>query len=282
MLKRALTVVVVLPILILIVFVGGIPLIAICALAALIGLREINMAVSSTTGPNNTTNPSKKRHLHIHSVGYLYTIAYFAAIHFFGTGMPQFLVLTLFFITSQVCVVIFFNKIALLDYFGTVYGFLHIPVLASFIVMVRGHEYGNFYVWLIFTSSFGCDTFAYLTGTTIGKHKLTGTPSPKKSVEGVIGGIIGAAFLGGLYAFIIGFFGTPPSGFVLQAVVICAICAAFCVIGDMSASAIKRFTGIKDFGNIFPGHGGMIDRMDSIVVAAPIVFICITVITLIS
>lgn len=264
MLKRALTTVVGLPIVIFLIYWGGLPLVALIATIAVIGLRELYIALSGKSVP-------------IHIVGYLFTIGYFAAIYFFGLWYTQLVVLALLMIVVQACMVFFFKKITLKDCIVVVYGFLYIPFLLAFIIMVRESTLGQFYVWLIFTSAFGCDTFAYLTGTTIGKHKLTGTPSPNKSFEGLIGGIVGAAVVGGIYGFFVTqffeqFYGT---GFIIHAAVISAVGAVFCVLGDMSASAIKRNTGIKDFGNLFPGHGGVVDRVDSIVLAAPVVFMIV-------
>ena len=261
MFKRTMTIVVGLPILILLVYLGGLPLVLLCALAALMGLKELYMALSG-------------KHEPIHFVGYVFTVGYFAVMYMFGLGYAQFMALALFIIVAQVCLVVFYKKVTLKDCISMVYGVLYIPFLLSFIILVREQHLGQFYVWLIFTSAFGCDTFAYLTGTTIGRHKLTGTPSPGKSVEGVIGGIIGAALVGCIYGLFVVRFSAQfdGMGFVIKATVISAVGAAFCVLGDMAASAIKRHTGIKDFGNVFPGHGGVLDRIDSIVVVAPVVY----------
>jgi len=266
MLKRTLTVVIGLPVVIFLVNRGGLLLVLLCAVMALIGLRELYVALSG-------------KHHPIHFIGYIFTVGYYGAIYLFGTGYPQLVALTVFIIVAQTCMVIFFKKLTLKECVGVVYGVLYIPFLLSFIFLVREQSLGQFYVWLIFTSAFGCDTFAFLTGTTIGKHKLTGTPSPSKSLEGLIGGFVGAALVGGIYGFfVVRFLGQLDSRqFIFQAVIICAVTAIFCAIGDMAASAIKRYTGLKDFGNVFPGHGGVLDRIDSIVVAAPVVYMAVNV-----
>jgi phosphatidate cytidylyltransferase len=263
--KRVLTIAVGLPLVVLLVQAGGLPLLIVCMLVALVGLRELYLAFSKTDKP-------------IHIVGYLFTVGYYAAIHFFGPGYWLLISLTLFIVAVQTCLVVFFKQLPLEDCVTVVYGFLYVPFLLSFIVLVREHEaLGAFYVWLIFTSSFGCDTFAYLTGVAFGKRKLVGTPSPSKSWEGIAGGVAGAALVGFLY----GMFVTRFSGagvadhFVINAVAISIVGAGFSVIGDMAASAIKRHKDIKDFGNIFPGHGGVLDRADSIIVVAPIVYLVI-------
>lgn len=263
--KRVLTTVIGLPVVIILVYLGGLPLLVMCGLAALVGLREIYRAFSKHDKP-------------IHIVGYIATLVYYTAIFFFGPGYWLLISLTLFIIGVQTCLVVFYGKLPLEDCVSTVYGFLYVPFLLSFIVLVREHEaLGIFYVWLIFTSSFGCDTLAYITGMTLGKRKLTGTPSPKKSLEGVIGGILGATGIGALYGwFVVGVMGADVTEhFILNAAVISFVGAGFSIVGDMAASAIKRHTKIKDFGNVFPGHGGLLDRADSIVVVAPMVYLVI-------
>ena len=237
-----------------------------CGMIALIGLRELYVALSKGDKP-------------IHFVGYLFTVLYFAAIYFFGAGYWLLIVLTFFIITVQSCLVIFFQKLSLQECMGIVYGFLYVPFLMSFIVLVREHQLGQYYVWLIFTASFGADTFAYLTGTMFGKRKLSNSPSPSKSLEGMIGGILGAGLIGLVYGFIMLRLAGPDAVeyIMINAMVISFIGAAFSVIGDMAASAIKRRSDIKDFGNIVPGHGGMLDRIDSVLIVAPVVYMVMNV-----
>lgn len=153
------------------------------------------------------------------------------------------------------------------------FGVVYIPVMLSFIYQTRMLEEGFYLVWLIFFCSWGCDTFAYCTGMLIGRHKLAPVLSPKKSIEGAIGGIAGAALLGGLYAVIMG---ALYPDFQLTAGVCAGLCAAGAVasqIGDLAASAVKRQHGIKDYGKLIPGHGGILDRFDSVIVTAPMIYI---------
>lgn len=119
------------------------------------------------------------------------------------------------------------------------------------------------------------DTFAYLTGITVGKHKLCPDISPKKTIEGTIGGFVGA-LIGML---VIYFFIQKLLGFhvaIYHYIILALLASAASQIGDLSASLIKRFTGIKDFGRIMPGHGGVMDRMDSIIFVAPVVYAYVT------
>ena len=121
-------------------------------------------------------------------------------------------------------------------------------------------------LWLVFLSAWGCDTCAYCTGVLIGKHKLAPVLSPKKSIEGAVGGVVGAALLGAL-------FGALAEGDPGLYAVICGVGAAASQIGDLAASAVKRQHDIKDYGTLIPGHGGILDRFDSVIVTAPMIYI---------
>lgn len=267
LLKRSVTVVVGLPLVVTLVYFGGIPLLLVCAVVALIGLREFYLAFS-------------KRDRLIHLIGYLATVGYFGAIFIFGAGYWLLIALTLFVITVQTCLVVFFKKLPISECIYTVYGFLYVPFLLSFVVLVREHELGRYFVWLIFTASFGCDSFAYISGSIFGKNKLKNTPSPSKSVEGLIGGVIGATLIGLAYGFVVSrFFNSleATEHIIIIATIISFLGAVFSIIGDLAASAVKRHCEIKDFGNVFPGHGGVMDRIDSIVTVAPIVYMVMNV-----
>ena len=145
------------------------------------------------------------------------------------------------------------------------------------IVGLRYVEMGQYLFYLIFIGAWCADSFAYFVGVAIGKHKLIPKVSPKKTVEGAIGGILGA---------IIGFivYGACLSYFVegLQVNYVgMAVSAAFIAVvsqlGDLVTSFIKREQGIKDYGKVLPGHGGIMDRFDSIIAVAPILMAIITV-----
>lgn len=160
---------------------------------------------------------------------------------------------------------------------GAFFGLFYIVFMLSFIFMIRVMKpAGQYLVWLVFISAWGSDTLAYCTGMLFGKHKLTPNLSPKKSVEGAIGGILGAVILSAVYAIIFkNELGSAFSNPILCVVLITLICSAVSIVGDLAASAIKRGIGIKDFGNIIPGHGGVLDRFDSITITAPCVFLLI-------
>jgi phosphatidate cytidylyltransferase len=151
------------------------------------------------------------------------------------------------------------------------FGFFYVSVMLSFIYMTRTLPEGIYIVWLVFFSSWFCDVFAYLTGMLIGKHKLAPILSPKKSVEGAVGGVVFPAIFGALYGYCINRY--VSSGFpVASFTALTAIGAIVSQIGDLSASAIKRNFEIKDYGSLIPGHGGILDRFDSVIFTAPMIY----------
>ena len=151
------------------------------------------------------------------------------------------------------------------------FGVVYVSVMLSYIYLTRSLEGGAFLVWLIFLCSWGCDTCAYCVGKLIGKHKMTPKLSPKNSVEGGIGGVAGAAILGAVYGLAIA--GKMGDGsHIASFAVICAAGGLISMVGDLAASAIKRNHDIKDYGHLIPGHGGILDRFDSVILIAPVIY----------
>jgi len=127
------------------------------------------------------------------------------------------------------------------------------------------------YVWIVLMSAFGTDIFAYLTGKAFGKRKLCPSISPKKTVAGSIGGVLGSVLLCGLFSLI--FMPTELA----TCIVIGVAGGIFSQFGDLTASVMKRKIGIKDWGTLIPGHGGVLDRIDSILFVAPLVYFILTI-----
>ena len=144
-----------------------------------------------------------------------------------------------------------FPKYKTEDVMWVFFSIVYVAVTLSYIYQVRMLQDGIYIVWLIFVSSWGNDTCAYFTGVFLGKHKMTPKLSPKKTYEGAIGGVVGATLLG--FAFL-------------------------SIFGDLAASAIKRNHDVKDYGKLIPGHGGIMDRFDSAIFTAPVVYWAIEVI----
>lgn len=156
------------------------------------------------------------------------------------------------------------------------FSFLYGPVMLSFLYLIReGFMAGKYLIWFVFLCSWGSDTCAYAVGVLIGKHRMTPKLSPKKSVEGAVGGIVGASLLFALYVYLIEqYFGAAQFGISMAgAMALGAVGALVSMVGDLAASAIKRDYGIKDYGKLIPGHGGIMDRFDSVIIAAPLIFI---------
>lgn len=152
------------------------------------------------------------------------------------------------------------------------FGLFYVSVMLSYIYQVRMMEDGAILIWLVFIGAWGSDTCAYAVGMLIGKHKMVPKLSPKKSWEGSIGGIAGAALIGLIYAVAIKSRIMKISNPELVFAIIGAASSIISQVGDLAASAIKRDHDIKDYGKLIPGHGGILDRFDSIIFTAPIVY----------
>ncbi len=153
------------------------------------------------------------------------------------------------------------------------FGVIYVALMLSYIYRMRTLDNGIL-VWLVFLSSWGCDTCAYCAGITFGrngKHKMAPILSPKKSVEGGIGGVVGAILLGAIFgALLVDPAILPDPAF--SCAVVCGIGGLISMVGDLAASAIKRNYGVKDYGTLIPGHGGILDRFDSVIFTAPIIY----------
>lgn len=152
------------------------------------------------------------------------------------------------------------------------FGFFYVAVMLSCIYLTRSLDGGRYLVWLIFLCSWGCDTCAYCVGMLFGKHKMSPKLSPKKSVEGAFGGVIGAAVLTLIYGFVFKGYMGEDVPYIFMMAGICAAGALLSMVGDLAASAIKRNYEIKDYGKLIPGHGGILDRFDSVIFTAPVIY----------
>ena len=233
--------------LIVIMLTGGLVLNLAMMLLSIVALFEFYKAISKLD-----TKP-------IMLVGYLSSILFLLSLYTEKISVD--LILTVIVILS-LSITVLGNSRTIRDVAATLVGVLYIPFLLFHLIYLDGTKF----MWLVFIIAFGTDTFAYVVGTQFGKHKLCPNISPKKSVEGSIGGIIGSVVLSIIYGI---FFNIEP----LWSLVIMAIFGSIVSqIGDLAASRIKRLSGIKDFGKLMPGHGGALDRFDSIIFAAPFVY----------
>ena len=155
----------------------------------------------------------------------------------------------------------------------TLFGICYISLFLMFIPLIRGMENGQYLVWYVFAGAWGTDVFAYFVGVNLGKHKFSKI-SPNKSIEGCIGGILGSIAFMLFFTYIFNTFTTVEISYVTT-IIVAIILSVFAQIGDFAASTVKRYVGINDFSNLIPGHGGMLDRFDSVIFIAPIAYFLI-------
>lgn len=166
-------------------------------------------------------------------------------------------------------------KISFNDIAVTILGIIYVPMMFLFLILTWHMNNGYLLIWYILGGAWLTDSFAYLVGITVGKHKFSKI-SPNKSVEGCIGGLLGCAIAYGLFTSYLNnnFLVEIGSEFNVTLMTILGVfISVISQIGDFFASSIKRHCEIKDFGGIMPGHGGILDRFDSIIMISPFIYI---------
>ncbi|MDO9507917.1 MAG: phosphatidate cytidylyltransferase [Thermovirgaceae bacterium] len=148
---------------------------------------------------------------------------------------------------------------------GTTAGLLYIVLPWSFLVMLRDHMWGMYLLTALFSCTWSCDVSAYLVGSRWGRTLLCPSVSPKKTIEGFAGGFAGSLLCGGALAFV---WNIAP----IPLLLIAFFCGTFGQIGDLAESLVKREVEIKDSGGLIPGHGGILDRFDSVLINSVLVF----------
>lgn len=161
-------------------------------------------------------------------------------------------------------------KYSVKDVACTLFGILYVIGFYAFISKIFGMNNGKIYIWYVAFSAWGTDVFAYIIGKRFGKHKFSQI-SPNKSIEGCLAGVIGAVVLTLIYTAVLNNAFNYTINYAIIGV-IAVILSVVSQVGDFSASSIKRYTGVKDFGNLIPGHGGILDRFDSFMFVAPFAF----------
>ena len=197
---------------------------------------------------------------------------YYGVMYFSGEHILLLMCIVGVFLALMFDYVITFPKYRAEQVAAVVFSFLYAPVLLAFVYQTRMCPQGIYTVWMILISSWGCDTCAYAVGKLIGRKKIFPVLSPKKSLEGCIGGVLGAALLGGLYGYFFVEKAFPERSVAWVIALICALGAVMSMVGDLAASGIKRNMDIKDYGKLIPGHGGIMDRFDSVIVTAPLTY----------
>lgn len=244
--------------------IGGNLLLAVVGILSLVGQFELYRVL-------------KLEKTRLAFVGYLVTILYEFLLFWNKESWIEVYLLAVWLVFSVTYVVSYpkyvFSQIAMVYV-----GFLYVTMTLSCLYQVRCMEGGIYLAWIIFIAAWGSDTCAYCVGKLIGKHKIPTPLSPKKTIEGCTGGVIGAALLAFLYGWLfrdkLAGFGYLPWHFLVMG----AVGGFLSQIGDLTASAIKRNYDIKDYGKLIPGHGGIMDRFDSILFTAPLTYILLNIV----
>lgn len=239
-------------------YFGGIPTLLVTGIISLIGYYEL-LRVFHT----------EKTMLGV--AAYTVTIVYYLLLLL---DLNQYIMmLAILYLMVLMAIYVFtFPKYKFLQVLSSYFGFFYVVMMLSCLYQIRIMNSGGALVVLVFLSSWGSDTLAYCTGMLFGKHKMTPKLSPKKTIEGGIGGVLGAGILGFLYGFIFKDMININVSAPILCGIVCVVGALLSMVGDLGASAIKRDYGIKDYGNLIPGHGGILDRFDSIIFTAPVIF----------
>lgn len=260
--KRLISGIILVILAILVVGAGGSILFFATGMISLIGLFELYRVMKIQSNP-------------VGVVGYITAISYYVML-----WVQEETYITLMIIAALMvlmCIYVFtFPKYKTEEITVAFFGVFYVAVMLSYLYQVRVMADGKYVVWLIFLSSWGCDTCAYCVGMLFGKHKLAPVLSPKKSIEGAIGGVLGATLLGFLYGTLFGTRMEAVTNPQIACALACAIASVISQIGDLAASAIKRNHDIKDYGHLIPGHGGILDRFDSMLFTAPAIFFAVT------
>ncbi len=204
-------------------------------------------------------------------IGYLAAVVYYS--HLYEPWIPDMMIFVLAFMVILLFVyVLAYPAYHASQIMAAFFGVFYVAVMLSGVWLTRMLENGAYLVWLIFLCSWGCDTCAYCVGVRFGKHQMSPLLSPKKSVEGAIGGLTGTFFLTALYGTLfrrqMGITGNEI--WILAAISVAG--GVISMIGDLAASGIKRNYEIKDYGKLIPGHGGILDRFDSVIFTAPVIY----------
>lgn len=229
-----------------------------CLLIGFIGMFELYRVVGIEKSPVGVT-------------GYLLAAAYYGLLYTRNEIRYFELFVAFTAILIMAVYVCTFAKIKANQAAFAVLAIFYVVIPSSFLFKIMHLRDGIYIFILIFICSWIADTFAYFTGVTLGKHKLVPVLSPKKSVEGAIGGVLGAALVAGVYGYFVGGHLHRPGLFLVFALT-GLVGSIISIFGDLAASAIKRNYDVKDYSRLIPGHGGILDRFDSMIFVAPVVY----------
>ena len=247
---------------------GGWALAAILCGVSLVGFRELTKALGCAGGGKGSAAAPNG----LEWVGMAGILAYYLLLYLSAGDTFLLMCIVGTFLAEMFVYVLAFPRYNAGQTMAAVFSFLFAPVLLSVVYQTRMAPQGIYMVWMILISSWGCDTCAYAVGKLIGRKKIFPVLSPKKSLEGCIGGVLGTALIGWLYGYFFVGKAFPDRRVAWAIAAICGAGAVMSMVGDLAASAIKRNHDIKDYGKLIPGHGGIMDRFDSMIVTAPMTY----------
>jgi phosphatidate cytidylyltransferase len=254
----------------------GFPLVLIIFLLGNKIVVDVALAIIALLAMNEYLNAIKKVANPVKWIGYISCLS-IAFIHLIP---EEYLNMIVTLSVPTILIILFAQVVAtemktdFKDIAYTFIGIFYIVFFIMFVAFINGMENGRILIWYAILAAWGTDIFAYLIGKHFGKHKFSKV-SPKKSIEGCIGGTIGAIILMIAYTYVANkYWGMNYSYLSITGIGI--ILSLVGQIGDFAASSIKRFVEIKDFSNLIPGHGGMLDRIDSLIFLAPFAYALFT------
>lgn len=252
LLQRVLSALVGIPLIILAVWHGGVPLLCLIALIIFLGIKEMNVML---------INLGLKPSLWLSQAGGLILVG---GAYLYNDGYPG-PTITIILFLLLIATVALYPRYSLLDSAGILMGTLYVGLM-SYFYLIRTLPDG--WIWLVFmfAGTWACDTAAFFMGKAFGKRRLAPELSPKKTHEGAIGGILGSVLVAYIFVIIYPFLSIPK-------MLLLGLCLGVAAeVGDLLESAFKRQAGLKDSSTLIPGHGGILDRFDSALFTAPLVY----------
>ena len=236
------------------------------AFVAMLGMQEYFNAISKEAKP-------------VKWLGYLACVS-IAVVHIIPESLPEQLSRSVLVLLIPTIMLILFLHVIVtnmkINIAYTFFGMAYVIGCIVFITLLRGIDNGRILIWYAIIAAWGTDIFAYLIGKRFGKHKFSEV-SPKKSIEGCIAGAVGAVVIAILYTVAMNSIYNLEYSYVLIGIITVVLSIAG-QLGDFAASSIKRYVNIKDYSNLIPGHGGMLDRIDSLMFLAPYAYVLLAMI----
>lgn len=244
----------------LMIFINELVLGIVISIIALMGLTEMYNALGLF-----------KNNIPLSIIGYIASVLILCFSNIINTS-DIFLAFTCIYVLVLLVYMVLAHKhTTFADISKSFFSTLYVTLFFSYLILIRKYDKGVFLIWIPIITAWLSDTMAYTFGRLFGKHKLIPEVSPKKTVEGALGGVVGGVVFMTIYGFVC------QNAFNMQVnwisvLALGALGAILSQFGDLAASWIKREQGIKDYGNLLPGHGGVMDRFDSVLVVAPFVY----------